>query len=169
MKKDWVLCVVKLNDEFMTEEEIWLDRQGENINNTKYLIVPLYDHPHSDKENGQPHIHWHQNTKYQGDFDKLYLFECFKGGRISKPKRNHNEWFEFKQLYKISEFESRKTPTKFIEKSKLKHKCIHKGKCTHRGFDLSNELPDIDGVITCPLHGLRFNAKTKEMIYENSN
>ena len=53
------------------------------------------------------------------------------------------------------------TPVKFISKSKLKHKCIYKGKCPHRGYDLSQETP-INGVITCPLHGLKFDVKTKK-------
>ena len=41
---------------------------------------------------------------------------------------------------------------------------IHKGKCPHRGFDLSNEIPNKEGIITCPLHNLKFNAETKKLI-----
>lgn len=164
MKRDKVLCVVKLNEDFFTEEEMWLDRQGSNTNREKYLVIPLYDHPHNDKENGQPHVHWHQNSKYKGDFNRITSFECYKGGRISKPKRKHNEWFEYRQLYKKTDIEIGHTPVKLISNSKLKHKCIHKGKCPHRGFDLSNEVPDENGIITCPLHGLKFNAETKQLI-----
>ena len=32
--------------------------------------------------------------------------------------------------------------------------------CPHRGADLSNIAPDEDGIITCPLHGLRWCAAT---------
>ena len=54
-------------------------------------------------------------------------------------------------------------PVRFIKNSKLKHKCIHKGKCPHRGYDLSNVDP-IDNQIHCPLHGLIFDAETKKII-----
>lgn len=37
--------------------------------------------------------------------------------------------------------------------------CLVRGICPHRGYDLSHE-PVIDGVVTCPLHGLRFDAAT---------
>ncbi len=55
------------------------------------------------------------------------------------------------------------TSIDLIAKSKLKHKCIHKGKCPHRGYDLTDVKP-INGIITCPLHSLRFNSKTKLLI-----
>ena len=48
------------------------------------------------------------------------------------------------------------TPVNLISKSKLKHKCIHKGKCPHKGYDLS-QVKAIDSKITCPLHGLEFD------------
>lgn len=35
--------------------------------------------------------------------------------------------------------------------------------CPHRGFDLSHEPVNADGTITCPLHGLRWNAATGEL------
>ena len=34
--------------------------------------------------------------------------------------------------------------------------------CPHRGAPVDSLQPDEHGVITCPLHGLRFNAKTGE-------
>ena len=36
-------------------------------------------------------------------------------------------------------------------------------KCPHRGYDLSKE-PIVNGVITCPLHNLKFDAITKKII-----
>jgi len=74
-------------------------------------------------------------------------------------------------LYKIREEHTSRTPVQLIRQSKLKHNCIHKGKCPHRGFDLSNVTPTLEGigrdaieVITCPLHSLKFNATTKQLI-----
>lgn len=176
MRKDRVLCVTKSIEESYDEDELLelqykdIDIQlDESLRRRVKLIIPLYDHPHNDIENGQPHVHWHQNHKYNGDFDKLLHFECYKGGRISKPKIAHGEKFEYIYLYKISEFETFKTPVHLTSKTKLKHNCIHKGKCPHRGYDLSEELAVYDenyggNVITCPLHGLKFNAETKEII-----
>lgn len=36
--------------------------------------------------------------------------------------------------------------------------------CPHRGARLDQLVPDAEGVITCPLHGLRFNADTGKCI-----
>lgn len=32
--------------------------------------------------------------------------------------------------------------------------------CPHKGFDLATVAPGPDGIITCPLHGVRINAET---------
>lgn len=37
--------------------------------------------------------------------------------------------------------------------------CLKHRVCPHRGYDLSRE-PVVDGVVTCPLHGLRWNVET---------
>lgn len=37
--------------------------------------------------------------------------------------------------------------------------CLKRNVCPHRGYDLSRE-PVVDGIVTCPLHGLRFNVDT---------
>lgn len=49
-----------------------------------------------------------------------------------------------------------------------KDKKIKCGRCPHRGV-LLNSVPVIDGVITCPNHGLRFNAETKQCITDSLN
>ena len=41
---------------------------------------------------------------------------------------------------------------------------LEKRICPHKGADLST-VPAVDGVITCPLHGLRFFAPTGEAIW----
>lgn len=37
--------------------------------------------------------------------------------------------------------------------------CLKRNVCPHRGYDLSRE-PVVDGIVTCPLHGLRWNVGT---------
>ena len=61
------------------------------------------------------------------------------------------------------------TPVGLISRSKLKHKCIYKGKCPHRGYDLSQTISTYDinyggDVKLCPLHGLKFDAETGELL-----
>lgn len=34
--------------------------------------------------------------------------------------------------------------------------------CPHRGYDLSHEPVDASGIVTCPLHGLRWNINSGE-------
>lgn len=37
--------------------------------------------------------------------------------------------------------------------------CLKRNVCPHRGYDLSHE-PVVDGIVTCPLHGLSWNVNT---------
>ena len=49
----------------------------------------------------------------------------------------------------------------FVEDHKDKKlKCM---RCPHKGMILSS-IPDIDGIITCPGHGLKFDSKTNQCI-----
>lgn len=154
-----VLCLIETNfiDELDWDEQIyWMDNHYpiKNFRTTK-TIIPLIDHPHSDIENGQDKVHYHINTKY---IDKT-VFDL----RISLPL-NNNQKLEYRYLKKVRDNEVVKTPVKLISKSKLKHKCIHKGKCPHRGYDLSNEKPNEKGIITCPLHSLMFDTNNNNKI-----
>lgn len=125
-------------------------------------ITPVILLPHNDIENGQKEIHYHLDTRFYIGNTKLL-----------RPEDNAEfgdlEWVE---LPVINERFEGSTPTNDIGKSKLKHKCIHKGKCPHRGYDLSQVKPvntigflkNENGIIKCPLHGLLFDAKTKKLI-----
>jgi nitrite reductase/ring-hydroxylating ferredoxin subunit len=39
--------------------------------------------------------------------------------------------------------------------------------CPHRGFNLESVPPDANGIIECPLHGLKFYAKSGKLVNEN--
>ena len=54
--------------------------------------------------------------------------------RLDHSLKNKIEYFV---LPVINEQFSWITPVSLITKSKLKHNSIHKGKCTHRGYDLT--------------------------------
>ena len=159
---DKVLCLVK-EDWFEPDfdsQEVWMDLVP-NVSFPRKIeyILPLYNHPHNDVENGQNEVHYHQNTKYMTSHN-YGLFKSFKNGRVVLPLED-GEYLDFRMLQKISEKEVLPTSISLISKSKLKHKCIHKGKYPHRGYDLSDEKPDKEGIITCPLHGLKFKKSGK--------
>lgn len=130
--------------------------------------IPLIDHPHNDKENGQSEIHYHADTRYLNlnKYKSSVFLNRESDTRIDLPLRS-NERLEYKMLKMISTDSLYITHVDFISNSKLKHKCMHKGKCPHRGYDLSKEKSK-NGIIICPLHGLQFNEKTKQLI-ENGN
>lgn len=141
----------------------------EYILNEKH-ITPIINLLHNDKENGQDYFHYHADTRFIyinkssiSNFTvmiKRKIYPCANIRltytkdivieRIILMARNENE-IEF-------------TPSIFITNSKLKHKCIHKGKCPHRGMDLTQIKASEDGIIRCPLHGLEFDSKTKQII-----
>lgn len=127
---DKVLCVIETNtilDLEWDNHEIWMDINIKPVKwyQIKQSIYPVHDHPHSDKENGQHKKHYHLDTRYTDMHFNL---------RINLPL-DKNQRLEYRYLTKVRE-EVFKIPVSLISKSKLKHNCIHKGKCPHIGFDL---------------------------------
>jgi hypothetical protein len=130
------------------------------------LIIPVINKPHSDKENGQSEIHYHIDTRFIDTTNSYFKdredvsmsLDSFN----SRPQNKIDGIFDRFVLPVFNETFGNATPSSLVRNSKLKHKCIHKGKCPHRGMDLSQVEP-VDGVITCPLHSLQFDAKTKQL------
>lgn len=143
-------------------------------------IWPIINHLHHDKENGQDYYHYHVD----------YRFTILKDEEAIIPAKLHSmHSFAPTSRYNLlseSQFTLREDYTKGyvleyysltclrvqqagithpinVTRSVLNYDCIHKGKCPHRGYDLSQEVP-VNGIITCPLHGLKFNAKTKKLL-----
>lgn len=136
--------------------------------NDVVYVTPVINHPHNDIENGQKETHYHADFRFikhkndgeiptvRNKHSKYYIAEHIR------PTKKHGK-IEYFVLPVINEKFAAITPSSYIKKSKLKHKCIHKGKCPHRGYDLS-QVPDENGIIQCPLHGLKFDSKTKKLI-----
>jgi len=133
-------------------------------------IYPLIDHPHNDVENGQREQHYHGDERFnipQPHLPKDWKMWCGparipvkkSGGIVNNIGAYDKVWLERVELYMSDELSPGATDLNLITNSKLKHKCIHKGKCPHRGYDLSNE-PIKNGVITCPLHSLQFDGNS---------
>lgn len=129
------------------------------------LIAPLINHPHNDIENGQKDAHYHVDTRFidysRNAHDRDNWFEEIRIYPNQYPP--HLFHIDFYYLPMFNERVREITNVVLIKNSTLKHKCIYKGKCPHRGYDLSNAMP-VDGVIKCPLHGLLFDADSKQVL-----
>lgn len=161
-----VLCIVTTTQTLIwdaDDEGKWLDydETPKPMYGPHEAIVAVIDHPHNDVENGQNELHYH--------IDDRFLPVGYNFGyriRVELPLKD-NQKLEYRVLQYVSHEVRSKTPIELIAKSKLKHKCIHKGKCPHRGYDLSKERPK-NGIITCPLHGLQFKNKQLITSFENT-
>lgn len=126
-------------------------------NNIVY-ITPVINHPHNDIENGQLYTHYHVDARFVG----IRGVELEDGATYSSEARVMGDL----EIFKLRFFHTSHafiTHSGNIDTSKMKHQCIVRGRCPHRGYDLSRE-PIIDGVIKCPLHGLEFDAETAKLI-----
>jgi hypothetical protein len=125
-------------------------------------ITPVINHPHNDIENGQKIIHYHADWRFIKKIAPnipiaLNSHSRHRYANVSRLTLKEGEKLCYYELPVIDIGQVGITPLSFISKSKFKHKCIHKGKCPHRGMDLS-QIEPIDGIITCPLHGLKFES-----------
>ena len=137
------------------------------LNKDRLFVTPVINLPHNDKQNGQHETHYHAdyrflkhdgNGKVQNKHSKYYFCE----------QSRLNGTLEYFVMTVINENFYGATPVQLISKSKLKHQCIYKGKCPHRGYDLS-QVKAIDGKIRCPLHGLEFDEKTGKVLNTKQN
>lgn len=132
-------------------------------------ITPVIDHPHNDLENGQPEVHYHTDYRFVRVKKDGPVFHVIRrhGSHYfvesSRPQIIGGRKIEFFILPVVNEYQFGITPVHLISKSKIKHHCIYKGKCPHRGYDLS-QTKSSDGVITCPLHGLQFDSKSRKLL-----
>lgn len=131
----------------------------------KIIITPVINHLYNDKENGQTEYHYHVDYRFVKHFGQK-PFPIVKNNHSKhvfvsniRPQRSRDGNLEYVVLPVINADFAGVTPVHNISKSKLKHAGIHKGKCPHRGYDLS-QVPAKDGQIRCPLHGLIFGEKT---------
>lgn len=149
---------------------------GTGTHEFRRIVYPIINHLHHDKEHGQSYEHYHVDYRFV---------------RLTRPKQNQlipeavnrtkglemAPWIRFDLIdenlepgtYKIEYHpmaclrHTNRGIAGLVRPETLKHKCIHKNKCPHRGYDLRQEVPQ-NGVIVCPLHGLKFDYKTKELM-----
>ena len=137
-----------------------------NSPDMQMFITPVINHPHSDIENGQLNTHYHADFRFIkvdkfGNPINKHSSHIF--GHSARPEIKLHGELMYILLPVINGTNLNITPANLIAKSKLKHNCIYNGKCPHRGYNLS-QIDAIDGVITCPLHGLEFDGITKKIL-----
>lgn len=171
-----VPCII--SKKYLPNQDWCLDDNDSVVLPTPYStnIYPIINHKHSDKENGQNYEHYHVDYRFvetimkEGIVSVVQLHSAHTFAPSLRYDLHHGNR-DYDENYKIT-YHALKclrlnqygiASKELLKKSKLKHKCIHKGKCPHRGYDLSQEVPN-NGIITCPLHGLEFNAETKQLI-----
>jgi nitrite reductase/ring-hydroxylating ferredoxin subunit len=152
----------------MVEDKHVVTRSGplsDDILAQEIHIYPVINHTHNDIENGQKDVHYHRDYRFTPMSDKYKLGDIIKSSRIYPATDDifKNKKLEYFVMECIDVNQKIITPVSMISNSKLKHKCIHKGKCPHRGYDLSQEVPR-NGKITCPLHGLQFDSITRALM-----
>lgn len=115
--------------------------------------IPVINLLHNDIENGQKYIHYHAD--YRFDDGRFSIYPRINWDSICR--------IEYRVMKCVRVVQQLPTDVERISKSKLKHDCIYKGKCPHRGMDLSQVLPE-NGIIRCPLHSLEFDAVTGKLL-----
>lgn len=162
-----VPCIVRRQETILE----WRIVNGEPIPNSteRFFVTPVINHPHNDVENGQPEAHYHIDYRFlkhakDGDYPTIQnKHSRYYFGEDIRPQEELHGELQYLPMPVINAEFAGITPVSLISKTKLKHRCIHKGKCPHRGFDMA-QVPVVDGVIKCPLHGLQFDAKTGKLL-----
>lgn len=162
-----VPCIISTYwvNNYYGEQEIWMDEHDDPPKDYHRVktCAPVYNLPHDDKPNGQHEEHYHADHRWEA-LDKSNVAIVYQVYRLTK---NVDTRIEYVRLRCKTTSEWGVTPVDLISRSTLNHKCLVNGKCPHKGFDLSNTLP-INGVITCPLHGLEFDQFTGALVNDPS-
>lgn len=121
--------------------------------------IPIIGHLHNDP--GQEAPHYHIDYRYAEE----WMLKKF-GPRIPVPPEISDEVWVSESDMEPTRLDGYigTTHPDLVQKSEISCNHLIKGHiCPHRGFDLSTVEP-VDGVLTCPLHGLQFCAKTKKLL-----
>lgn len=145
-----VLIVIgsKINTDLLGNDKPYLARFA--------FKLPVYNHLHNDIENGQTRRHYHVDTRFIEK--RISITETQARVYEDEVVCSHVGMLK---LERINEYGG--TSVHLIRKSIIKHHCIIKGRCPHRGYDLSKVEP-IGRIIVCPLHKLQFDADTGKLI-----
>jgi hypothetical protein len=132
----------------------------------KLVVYPIINHLHHDKEHGQDYYHYHIDFRFialKKPKSNMHVHPILGPmGHIYAPSIRYDLKDDVSKDYKIEYHAFKCLRTKqhgiagTVYTDKLSEPYVKNNKCPHKGYDLSQETPDKDGIITCPLHGLRF-------------
>lgn len=129
------------------------------------LLTPIYDNLHNDPENGQalPHYHIDYRWTVPEGFDYKWEIPKHISTRVFPDMYTKTDFFylELRSFHHVAP-----TPVQLISKSPMSSEgCITEKalcpypknhKCLHKGFYLGEEKPDVYGIVTCPLHSMKY-------------
>ena len=155
--------------------DFFIVRTVEFKRNNMLLKWPVFAKSHSDKDY-QPEEHYHIDWRFMTESIMLEHRKYYQNLYPNYWKDLNAEYFEpiMKDTEVISEsYEKWKylrnfdfPKEQFIKIEKKMIDCGAKMKnmrCPHHGTNLTSCKP-VNGVVTCPQHGLRWNIKTGELI-----
>ena len=133
-------------------------------------VVVLWP-PHNDVHDGQVERHYHPDPRFSENYS---LHTRFEKARHTWLPCVVLRQFEFRHSQRTNalgllEYDGA-TPVDMIHGAirALPERCVRQGRCPHKGFNL-NQVPVVHGVHICPLHGMRFCARTgKGVPYRNT-
>ncbi len=140
--------------------------------------VPIWGELHSDAELGVPQKHFHVDHRFLNDEEFNFWFP--KGHGLATDSMIYATFLKEDQLLSTPFSEVRvcqreqlpwmkasdhANALKFL--TALDNLCIGKRIsdkiCHHRGYNMA-QVPEIDGCITCPLHGAKWKVATGEYV-----
>lgn len=147
----------------------------------KKWYVPVLLPAHDDKLLGFPFWHYHIDFRFFSTSDLVNYRERFITKYHNVPKEY---WAAFlsninaiNTYSNTPEFKSIKWfPKKYVNsdikinvelsvlQDKFKGKTYKCDKCPHKGINLLDQIPNENGIITCPAHGLKFQKQNNKII-----
>ncbi len=144
-------------EEDLWRDDIFLNKDYQLIDGIWKIIkyIPVHYILHKDKSFGQTKAHWHPDLRFT-EYDKSY--ERFEKGQCLDPIFVVFKCIRNKDVGVRVRTMERKV-NQYLKKGYI---------CPHKGYDLRQCPIDSDGNVTCPLHGLKFNWKSKKMVKEEN-
>ncbi|MBN8826465.1 MULTISPECIES: Rieske 2Fe-2S domain-containing protein [unclassified Spirosoma] len=130
-------------------------------------VIPLMGEQHNDIEiinvtSEHYHIDWrfvrNRNFAIATDTDYSEVIGLEHGIIIMPEHILRIETRRMKCKRDFRDYPSQIAPWFTKLQEKYAHTTAKNGRCPHKGFDMTTIKPDAEGCITCPLHGLKWNA-----------
>lgn len=127
--------------------------------------VPVIGELHNDEEIIKfPHDHYHVDWRFVNDTDFFSILPSHPLGVVVIEESIIEEKIMCKKVLRDMPEYPEKVKFRIALEKKYKEAKLKKGRCPHKGADISSISPDENGNIVCPLHGLKFCGLSKKVI-----